>query len=163
MPNKNIMPSFDFVITSPIGPLGLKLSSRGLTQLVYCDSQQVLHMPTQGLALELAQQIDAYFNLELKQFDIPLDVQGTDYQNKVWREVSSIPYAQALTYGAIAKTLGTGARAVGNACRRNPVPLMIPCHRVVRLDQIGGYCGQTSGQSMQQKDWLLRHERSVLI
>lgn len=157
------MPSFDFVIASPIGPLGLNLSSRGLTQLVYCDSQQALHMPTQGLALELTQQIDAYFKLELKQFDMPLDIQGTDYQNKIWREVSSIPYAQALTYGAIAKTLGTGARAVGNACRRNPVPLMIPCHRVVRLDQIGGYCGQTSGRSMQQKDWLLRHERSVLI
>jgi len=157
------MPSFDFVFSSPLGPLGLKLSARGVTQLVYCPLKQPLRIPTQGLALDLSQQLEAYFKLELQQFDIPLDIHGTQYQTKVWQQVAAIPYAQSLTYGQIAKTLASGARAVGNACRHNPVPLLIPCHRVVRADQIGGYCGRISGLAMQQKDWLLRHELGVLV
>ena len=157
------MSSFDFVISSPLGPLGLNLSARGVTHLVYCASERPLRTPTRGLALDLSQQLEAYFKLELQQFDIPLDLQGTQYQAKVWQQVAAIPYAQTLTYGHIAEILASGARAVGNACRRNPVPILIPCHRVVRADQIGGYCGHISGPIMQQKDWLLRHELGVLI
>lgn len=157
------MSSFDFVISSPLGPLGLNLSARGVTRLVYCGLKQPLRIPTRGLALDLSQQLEAYFKLELQQFEVPLDIQGTQYQTRVWRQVAAISYAQSLTYGEIAKKLSSGARAVGNACRCNPVPILIPCHRVVRADQIGGYCGQISGQAMLQKDWLLRHELGVLI
>lgn len=157
------MSSFDFVISSPLGPLGLNLSACGVTRLVYCDMKQPLQIPTRGLALDLSQQLEAYFKFELQQFDVPLDVQGTQYQVKVWQQVAAIPYAQTLTYGHIAEILASGARAVGNACRHNPMPLLIPCHRVVRADQIGGYCGQISGQAMQKKDWLLRHELGVII
>ena len=155
------MTAFAYILASPIGPIGLNISAKGVTQLCYLASSQTIKQPRQGLAFEVKQQLQDYFDSKITAFDVPLDIHGTHYQQQVWRVLQDISYGQYQTYGEIAKTLHSGARAVGNACRHNPVPIIIPCHRVVRVDAVGGYCGSVSGRALQQKDWLLQHELSM--
>jgi len=85
-------------------------------------------------------------------------LQGTDFQRRVWRALSKIPYAEVKTYGQLAKELQTSARAIGNACRQNPLPIIIPCHRIVASHGIGGFAGKTTGSHIDAKRWLLAHE-----
>jgi methylated-DNA-[protein]-cysteine S-methyltransferase len=86
--------------------------------------------------------------------------QGSDYRQKVWAEMSKIPFGETLTYSGLAQKIGSSARAVGNACRDNPYPFIIPCHRVVSVTGIGGYCGQTDGEFMAIKRKLLAFEKA---
>jgi methylated-DNA-[protein]-cysteine S-methyltransferase len=91
---------------------------------------------------DIYKQLDEYFNRKRKKFDIPLDITGTDFQKKVWKEIAKIPYGKVLSYKEIAKKVGgkNYVRAVGRANGRNPVPIIIPCHRVVESNgRIGGY------------------------
>jgi len=89
---------------------------------------------------------------------IKLLKQGSDYRNRVWNELCQIPLGETMTYSALAKKIGSSARAVGNACRDNPYPFFIPCHRVVSVSGMGGYCGQTQGELMNIKIKLLEFE-----
>lgn len=89
---------------------------------------------------------------------IKLLKQGSDYRNRVWNELCHIPLGETMTYSALAKKIGSSARAVGNACRDNPYPFFIPCHRVVSVSGMGGYCGQTQGELMNIKIKLLEFE-----
>ncbi|WP_411726750.1 methylated-DNA--[protein]-cysteine S-methyltransferase [Methyloglobulus sp.] len=84
--------------------------------------------------------------------------QGTPFRNKVWAELVKIPFGQTVTYSGLAKAIGSAARAVGNACRDNPFTLIIPCHRVVSVNGMGGYSGQTHGEWMAIKTKLLDYE-----
>jgi methylated-DNA-[protein]-cysteine S-methyltransferase len=84
--------------------------------------------------------------------------QGSPFRNRVWAELCAIPYGTTLTYAALAKNIGSAARAVGNACRDNPYALVIPCHRVVAASGMGGYCGQSVGDFMVIKATLLAFE-----
>jgi len=143
---------------SPIGPLGLELTKNGIKRLSYLKGKHETCMPKQGLALKIYKQIDEYFQLKRTEFDLPIDIGGTLFQRRVWKQVSKISYGESLTYGEIAKLIDSGPRAVGNACRKNPIPIIIPCHRIVKKNSIGGYCGSLVGKEIQQKDWLLRHE-----
>ncbi len=90
--------------------------------------------------------------------EVPLDLQGTEFQLRVWGQLRQIACGQVMSYGQLAARLGSGARAVANACRANPLPLLIPCHRVVSADGLGGYAGATSGPLLLLKRRLLRHE-----
>ena len=85
-------------------------------------------------------------------------MQGTPFQKKVWLALQKIPAGQVMTYGELAKQLKTSARAVGNACRANPMPLVIPCHRVVAKSGLGGFSGSQEGAPIKIKKWLLEHE-----
>ena len=88
------------------------------------------------------QQLDAYFDGDRRDFDLPLAPAGTAFQQRVWRAMREIPCGQVRTYGALAATLKSSARAVGGACGANPIPVIIPCHRVVAADgRLGGYSG----------------------
>lgn len=91
-------------------------------------------------------------------FDLPLNPHGTEFQQSVWRYLRGIPAGEVRTYGEVAAELGSSARAVGNACRRNPLPLIIPCHRVVSASGIGGFAGHTAGTHIDTKKQLLAHE-----
>ena len=150
--------SFDYILRSPIGHLGLNISAKGIQRLFYIKTKQDSNIPAAGFGAKVHQQIMEYFELQRTEFDLPIDIQGTAYQNRVWSEVAKIAYGESLTYGDIAKAINSGPRAVGNACRHNPIPIIIPCHRVVKKSGIGGYCGSVVGKEIQQKDWLLRHE-----
>ena len=114
------------------------------------------------LADELAQriryQISAYCRSADSPFDVPLQPRGTEFQRRVWQALLDIPVGQVRSYGDIADQLGSSPRAVGNACRANPIPLIIPCHRVVAANGIGGFAGQTRGSRLAIKRRLLAHE-----
>ena len=156
--NDNNAESFDYILPAPVGSLGLSLSGKGIRRLAYVATEPHCLTVTHGLALEVSRQLEEYFQLRRTAFDLPIDIDGTPYQNRVWQVVADIAYGQCLTYGDIAEKIHSGPRAVGNACRQNPVPIIIPCHRVVSKNNIGGYCGRLAGRRIQQKDWLLRHE-----
>jgi len=103
-------------------------------------------------------QLKCYFSSTTPFQTIPLAPQGTSFQKSVWHELSKIPVGETRTYGEIAHKLNSGARAVGNACRRNPIQIIVPCHRVVSAKSLGGYAGETQGKQLDIKRWLLNHE-----
>jgi len=116
-------------------------------------------------AKKIKNELKCYFNRSDSQFSVLCDLSaGSEFQQKVWQALFEIPVGETRTYGALAKQLKTSARAVGNACRQNLFPVIVPCHRVVSVNGMGGYAGDTSlkqqGQIdyMQIKQWLLSHE-----
>lgn len=109
---------------------------------------------------ELQQQLAGYFAGRLEAFDVPLSPVGTPFQQLVWAQLRAIPYGQTISYGELAARMGRpgAARAVGLANARNPLPVVVPCHRVVgRTGRLVGYSG-----GLPSKQWLLAHERSVV-
>jgi methylated-DNA-[protein]-cysteine S-methyltransferase len=100
-------------------------------------------------------QLDAYFDGELTTFDLPLAPAGTAYRRQVWQALCDIPYGETRSYLDIAARAGGSPRSVGQANGRNPIPLIIPCHRVVAVGHIGGYSG---GDGLPTKRWLLALE-----
>ena len=107
---------------------------------------------------ELQRQFKQYWQNTDKLIHIKLLKQGSAYRHQVWAELGKIPFGETMTYSALAKKIGSSARAVGNACRDNPYPVIIPCHRVVSVSGMGGYCGQTDGDFMAIKYKLLAFE-----
>ncbi len=117
---------------------------------------------TEALAAQLeaaVRQIEEYFRGERRQFEVELDLQGTEFQRRVWREIARIPYAETRAYAAIAERAGRSgaARAAGAATGRNPAPVLVPCHRVVGTDgALRGFAG-----GLKTKRALLAHEVAV--
>ena len=107
---------------------------------------------------EIQQQFRQYWLNTDKRININLLIQGSAYRHKVWAELCKIPFGETMTYSALAGKIDSSARAVGNACRDNPYPVIIPCHRVVSVSGMGGYCGQTEGDFMAIKYKLLDYE-----
>ena len=107
------------------------------------------------LLIEAANQLRAYDAGELEQFDLPLCVTGSDFQRDVCSRMSAIPFGDTVTYGDIAKALGVPAQAVGSACGGNPIPVIIPCHRVMGAKGLTGFSGKGG---VETKVALLRHE-----
>ena len=108
-------------------------------------------------ALCCRRQLIEYFRRTRRVFRLSFDLSGTAFQNKVWRRLMKIPYGQTISYAGLARAIGRpkATRAVANACGQNPLPILIPCHRVIASDgKLGGY---SSG--LKRKRWLLRHER----
>jgi methylated-DNA-[protein]-cysteine S-methyltransferase len=101
-------------------------------------------------------QFHAYFVGALKKFDLPLAPAGTPYQKRIWQALAAIPYGKTRSYAAIAAEYGGSARAVGGANGKNPIPIVIPCHRVVGSTGLGGYSG---GDGLETKRWLLTLEQ----
>lgn len=113
--------------------------------------------PTKTLLLkEAAAQLDAYFEGRLKEFDLPLKPTGTRYEQAVWSRLRKIPYGKTRTYGELAGQIRSSARAVGVACAANPIPILIPCHRVVGAG--GTLTGYSGGEGVATKVALLRLE-----
>lgn len=131
-------------VSSAVGPLTLVELDGELVRLGWGDAPDDLPdgVPTPLLA-EAARQIAAYFDGSLTDFDLPLAPSGTDYQKRVWRAMNEIPYGETRTYGELAKSAGTVPRAVGGACGANPIPVILPCHRVVAANGgAGGFSGK---------------------
>jgi methylated-DNA-[protein]-cysteine S-methyltransferase len=129
-------------VETPIGTLWLARDDAGLSGISFTGTGRA--RSTDPLLLEAAEQLDAYFAGQRERFDLPLSLRGTDFQRRVWAIVASIPYGTATTYGALADALGrpTAWRAVGAANGRNPLPIVIPCHRVVGVSgALTGYGG----------------------
>ena len=151
-----------FILQSPVGKLGATLSEESISKLSF-EAEGKVRSPQTPLEKELFEQIQAFFSGELKRFDLPLNMQGTDFQLKVWRQLTAIPYGDTVTYGELSDTLHSSARAIGGACRRNPIPVIVPCHRVTSAAGIGGFSGQVAGKFIERKQWLLQHEKLAVM
>jgi len=140
--------------------LSLRLSGERVTNVEFNDAKLVTHYDEKNpLHADIAQQLLSYLGGDSNSFSLPLLPSGTPFQQRVWQALQAIPYGQVLSYGALAKQLGSSARAIGGACRANPIPVIIPCHRVVAAHDIGGFSGDRYGGKVLIKQWLLAHEQ----
>ena len=148
-------------IDSPLGALRLLGRGDALTG-VYLPRQVAPAAPAGTLPVlaRAAQQLAAYFAGELATFDVPLSAAGTAFQRRVWAQLVAIPFGETRSYGDLAHALGmpTGARAVGSANGKNPLSIVVPCHRVIAgTGALTGYAGGVAA-----KEWLLAHELAAL-
>ncbi len=123
-----------------------------ITQLLWEDRTEGFRS---DVLKEGLNQLDAYFAGKLTKFDLPLAPKGSDFQQKVYRIMQDIPFGEVLTYGEVAKKLDVPAQPVGQACGANPIPVIIPCHRIVGTGNLGGFSGMGGVETKVQ---LLRHE-----
>ncbi len=151
---------FDAVIASPVGYLGLQEEGGVLIGIEFLGSQALEMAPQSVLLRETARQLDAWFVDPAFRFTVPYHLQGTEFRRKVWAQIAAIPCGEVKTYADIAKALRSAPRPVGGACGANPLPLVIPCHRVVAASGLGGFNAKRGGQDWRPiKRWLLDHER----
>lgn len=147
-------------IITPVGKLLMEAEDEFITNISFVDKNAKLQNSANKLLQDAEKQIKKYFSQKHFDFDLPLKFQGTKLQQKVWRRLQKIPYGETITYGEIAKELNTCARAIGGACRLNPILLAIPCHRVVAINGLGGFSGKKSGLFLEIKKMLLAHEKN---
>jgi O-6-methylguanine DNA methyltransferase len=151
------------IVRSPVGSLGLVENGQALTHLIFGGEEQLppgTEVASSPLLEEGAEQLKAYFDGLRRNFDLPLSPFGTDFQRRVWTELMKIPFGQTASYAQVAEAVGSpeAYRAVGQANNRNPIAIIIPCHRIVGRDgQLTGYAG-----GLETKDFLLRLESDVV-
>lgn len=160
---KKAAAEFDVVIQLPLADCCLALSFDGdcLSAVEFVAADTPLRAPATTLQQQLVSQIEAYFRDPSQAFEFESCPSGTEFQRRVWQALRQIPSGSTVTYGALAKRLDSSARAVGNACRNNPIPLLVPCHRVVAAHGIGGFMGQRQGEEVSIKQALLQHEQQA--
>ena len=136
---------FDAVIAAPFGRVGFMLEGEAITDISFLDKNTPLSSPHTPQARKVSRALKTYFSNPGMTFRLPLKLDGTPFQQRVWRALQRIPAGKTLSYGVLAKKLDTSARAVGNACRANPIPIVIPCHRVVASNGMRRFHGQAVG------------------
>ncbi len=151
-------------LTTPVGPLGIAVSERGLCRVDWSQPPGRVAKPA-GLALRVIEQLEAYFTGELREFDLPIDWSfATGTRLAVLQALHRVPYGTAVTYGELAELSGTGVppRAIGGIMGANPMPIVVPCHRVVAHDGLGGYSGGGRAYDGREvKRWLLVMEGAL--
>lgn len=142
---------------SPIGILEISTTKDALTSILYVDEKKEnTYMPE--VLKETVKQLQEYFSGERKEFNIKFELNGTDFQKKVWNALTEIPYGNTVSYKDIATKVGNekAVRAVGNTNRKNSISIIIPCHRVIGANKkLVGYEG-----GLAKKQWLLEHEEN---
>lgn len=152
--------TYTAIIKAPFGHLGIVVDEGLLVKLAFLDNRTELLAPMAGtLAARVADELDAYFANATFPFSIPFQLHGTPFQRRVWSAIETIPSGDTLTYQQVANRLGTAPRPVGNACGRNPIPLIVPCHRVIARNGLGGFNQSTGRLTVGIKQWLLAHEQ----
>ncbi len=150
---------FQAIHAAPFGKLGVLCSDRAVLGIAFLPSAVRTLPPRDAFAKEVVRQLQAYLQDADFLFDLPLKLEGTDHQRKVWQAMCAIPCGQTRTYGELAAQIGSSARAVGQACGNNPIPIIIPCHRVVSASGLGGFLHRADKGALDTKRWLLAHER----
>lgn len=140
-------------LKSPVGPLTVFADEAAIFALEFGQAPKGVSSP---LLDEAARQLNAYFTGRLDRFSVPVAPAGTDFQKRVWQLMLEIPFGRSRTYGEMSRILKSSARAVGGACGRNPVAIIIPCHRVLAAG--GGIGGYSGGGGADTKRILLRLE-----
>ena len=147
---------FDAIIDAPFGAVGFL--THGEQVSIELLTEKHAPKPAENRTVQtMAKQITAYFNHVNHDFKLSVGQHGTPFQQRVWQAISAIPCGQVLTYGQLAAQIGSGPRAVANACGANNLPLIVPCHRVVAQNGIGGFM-QGNPDGLKVKKWLLKHE-----
>lgn len=148
-----------FCIDTPAGPITLQTKNNTLISLSFTATALPQTAANNPFIKTVQKEIAEWFRDPEFIFTVPLAPKGTPFQQKIWTALRQIPCGETRTYGELAAQLGTSARAVGNACRANPIALIIPCHRVVAKTGLGGYAGTISGRNMIIKSTLLEMEK----
>lgn len=153
----NVLESYQAKYATPFAVLGIRTVGDRVTDIDYLDQNVATLAPLNQLAERVCRQIERYVDDPQFVFDFPFEYAGTPFQNSVWRRISAIPAGSTRTYAELARVLKTAPRPVGGACGANRLPLVIPCHRVLAANDLGGFMrGAPMGRGI--KLWLLRHE-----
>ena len=154
---------YDVVVDFPKMKVAVATRDERVVGIRYLPLSAASLEPRSALAEKAARQLERYREDPDTVFELPLVVEGTDLQKRVWQAMCAIPRGKTRTYGDIARELGGAAdwelnRAVGQACGDNKLPIVIPCHRVVAADGLGGFGHSSDGFLIEAKRWLLNHE-----
>jgi len=149
---------FDAVVRLPFGLVGVGIRNSQVNEICFLHGAVHPKAAANALAQHAVDQLLAYSVDSSAPIDLPLAVEGTDFQRRVWEQIACIPVGSTATYGELARRLNAEARAVGQACGDNRLPLAIPCHRVVAASGIGGFAHHRGGGYEAIKRWLLLHE-----
>lgn len=159
------------IFETPIGPLYIDASDLGIRLLSFLDGSrhaglldhldpiETPQSDAEAIIDETQRQLDAYFEGNLREFDLPLDLKGTPFQKRAWAAIAAVSFGETVSYSDIAESIGApnAYRAAGTACGANPVVIIVPCHRIVGRDKgLHGF-----GGGLETKRWLLSHEGSL--
>lgn len=156
--------SFQACVRTPFATLGITTDGTHVTGLRYLVPTHPARAPKRdSIAFLACVQIQTYLDNPAFEFDLPLRLAGTRHRLQVWEAMQRIPAGKVRSYGALASELKSSARAVGGACGANPIPLVVPCHRVIASDgSLGGFMGaREEGFELSVKRWLLAHEGAL--
>jgi len=145
-------------LTTPVGVIGITCENEQLVNIHFLPANTSLSPPKSKIAIAAHEQIKRYFENPNFCFSLPLHPSVSKPFAIILRHLQIIPPGETRRYGEIALLAGTSPRVVGNACRRNPIPIIIPCHRVISRKGLGGYFGETNGDNLEIKRQLLQHE-----
>jgi len=152
------MTRYDAIVQFPKMKVAVRTRDERVAEICYLPPSVATRTASNALAERAARQLAAYRDDPNTVFDLPLLIEGTEFQRRLWDALCEIPRGKTLTYGELARRLGVDARAIGQACGDNRLPIVIPCHRVVAANGIGGFAHRTSGYLLEAKRWLLAHE-----
>ena len=148
-------------IRMPFGVLGIQCDENALQGIDFLAPDTLPQQPLTRFARAVCEQLTAYCDNPNFHFTLPLCLNGTPHQSKVWQAMCAIQRGETRQYGELARELASSARAVGQACGANPIPIVIPCHRVVGKAGLGGFAHHSDGYEMDIKRWLLAHEEII--
>lgn len=143
-------------VDTPVGQLTVTEDGGAITRIAWRDGPD----DETPLLLEAETQLTAYFDGERREFDLPLRIEGSDAQRRACTAMAAIPWGETRTYGDLARELGVSAQAAGQLCGGNPIPVVIPCHRVLGATTLGGFSG---GTGVETKVALLKHEGAASL
>lgn len=143
---------------APFAVLGIATDGACVTSVRYLPRHMPAVAPHDRIAERACREIERYLADPAYVFRVPYHLQGTPFQCQVWHEIEKLFPLKTATYGDIARRIGSAARAVGGACGANPVPLIVPCHRVLAAGGLGGFMGGKASFPLSVKRWLLHHE-----
>lgn len=153
---------FQAILPAPFGALGVRLVDGQLTGLEFLPPGTAVIPPSTPLLEWIDSELQAYYAHAGHRFNLPLRPVGTSFRQRVWSALLAIPVGQVITYGELARRVGSAPRAVGQAVGDNPLPILIPCHRVIAANGgLGGFMHSRVGFSQDIKRWLLRHEHAL--
>src|SRR5262245_32900357 len=155
------MAEYCAVLEFPVMHVGIRTENETLVGVRYLSRATPLKQPSSRFAERAARQLERYRDDPDTEFGLPLSIGGTEFQQRVWRVMQRIPRGKTRTYGDVAKSLGSAARAVGQACGENRLPIIIPCHRIIAAGGIGGFGHSRGGYLLEAKRWLLAHEQAL--
>jgi methylated-DNA-[protein]-cysteine S-methyltransferase len=152
---------YDVTVDFPKFKVGVAVRDGVVTQLKYLPPSAPSISPRSEVAKRAERQLEGYKRDPNSTFDLPVVIEGSDLQKAVWQAMCAIPRGKTRTYGDLARELGADPRDIGQCCGDNRLPLVIPCHRIVAADGIGGFAHATSGYLLEAKRWLLMHEAAA--
>ncbi|MFT6791236.1 MAG: O-6-methylguanine DNA methyltransferase [Cellvibrionaceae bacterium] len=144
-------------LSSPVGILEIHANESSISQIFFVEEESPSNMLPNAVTKEAQRQLKAYFAGQIKVFDVPLQLKGTVFQKNIWHYLQQIPFGQTMSYRDVGQIAGypKASRAIGSAIGRNPISIIIPCHRVIGRDgTLTGYSG-----GLERKAWLLEHEK----